>query len=389
MKYLKLFSVAFILTFYVACSDVDLSVNYSQHTSEFVTGKVDILFVVDNSGSMSPEHMEIANRFSMYIETLDKSGLDYQIAMITTDISASPGNYVKKEANGWGAYQDGKLLEFGGVGGDVVLTKEDQDRVRLFQDLIQREETIECEDRGFDSSSCPSHDERGIYAAHLAVKNKEGGFFREDSHLAIVFISDEDERSVGGDKTDSSISSLPDVYLNLEEKDKPINLVKAISQHLGAEKSVTAYAIVVNPEEKEENGGEITCRTAQRNQGLLLEPKNDFFSGEYGTLYIQLANPSKQLRDSGNIMQGVVGDICAENYGKQLEDMADHVAKASNMIKLRCQPIKDPEPPFTNLEFQPALPEGTTYSIDDNNVLRFTPELKPGTRLSYTYSCPS
>tara|TARA_Y100001970_G_scaffold293059_2_gene437474 strand:+ start:760 stop:2334 length:1575 start_codon:yes stop_codon:yes gene_type:complete len=45
----------------------------------------DILFVIDNSGSMCGNQTQLANNFDTFINILSASGYDYQIAFITTD----------------------------------------------------------------------------------------------------------------------------------------------------------------------------------------------------------------------------------------------------------------------------------------------------------------
>jgi len=45
----------------------------------------DILFVIDNSGSMCGNQTQLANNFGTFISILSSSGYDYQIAFITTD----------------------------------------------------------------------------------------------------------------------------------------------------------------------------------------------------------------------------------------------------------------------------------------------------------------
>ena len=367
-----------------ACSEVDFKTQYSYREGEFFVGQVDILFVIDNSGSMSVEHRKIANRFSNYINTLDSSGLDYRIAMITTDVSYSYGNNEEKEANGYGAYQDGELLTFDH--GDVVITEDDHDRVRLFADLIRRRETLNCENSDFAKSECPSIDERGIYAAHLAVSRKDSDFFRENSHLAVVFLSDEDERSTGGRQSDAIDLPYPSWY-NIEEKDKPENLIKAVKNSFHREKSFSVYSIVIKP-------GDQACLNKQRDQG-------ENHSGEYGKLYAQLAQPSTELKELGNIMPGFLGSICSKDYGSELSSMGQKVAEASSQIVLECDPLEpssesrsayDDEDggqevvPLT-ITYEPVPSPLPTHSVDSDNILTFR-NLPPGTKVIYEYTCP-
>jgi hypothetical protein len=46
--------------------------------------KMDLLFVIDNSGSMSQEQQNLIANFPMFISVLDASGLDYRVAVTTT-----------------------------------------------------------------------------------------------------------------------------------------------------------------------------------------------------------------------------------------------------------------------------------------------------------------
>jgi hypothetical protein len=46
--------------------------------------KIDILFVVDNSGSMAQEQANLATNFPQFISVIEASGLDYRVAITTT-----------------------------------------------------------------------------------------------------------------------------------------------------------------------------------------------------------------------------------------------------------------------------------------------------------------
>src|SRR5688500_7280074 len=46
--------------------------------------KMDLLFVIDNSGSMGQEQANLIANFPMFIQVLDQSGLDYRVAVTTT-----------------------------------------------------------------------------------------------------------------------------------------------------------------------------------------------------------------------------------------------------------------------------------------------------------------
>ena len=52
----------------------------------------------------------MGNAFPNFLNRI--SNLYYNIAIITTDVYASPNNSTPKSANGFGAFQDGKFLNF-------------------------------------------------------------------------------------------------------------------------------------------------------------------------------------------------------------------------------------------------------------------------------------
>ena len=53
---------------------------------EVGAGKVDILFVSDNSASMSPIQVKLKDRFSGFIQNLDSKKINYRVAVTTTDV---------------------------------------------------------------------------------------------------------------------------------------------------------------------------------------------------------------------------------------------------------------------------------------------------------------
>ena len=55
--------------------------------------KVDVLFVVDNSGSMMEEQQSLGQNFAAFLSAAQGQGVDYHIAVTTTGIESSPGGW--------------------------------------------------------------------------------------------------------------------------------------------------------------------------------------------------------------------------------------------------------------------------------------------------------
>ncbi len=314
------------------------------------SGIVDILFVDDNSGSMSTEQRYMAERFPTFISSL--GNLDYHIAITTTDVSATANNG-PKAANGFGALQDGKFIQFGN--GSAVLTRDTPNKESLFTNTIKRPETVSCEQNDFQSAYCPSPDERGIYAAHLAVERKDSSFFRPEAHFALVILADEDERSTRSNQ--AVVNQYP-----TEEKDIPDNLVKAVKQHLGAQKSFSAHSVIVKP-------GDTACLNAQVN----VFPSGRRVTGFEGIFYAHLST----------LTGGHIGSICASDYGTELGKIGYNIKDHLNSVQLVCPPIDNK----VDVELSPK-PAGVTSSFDvTTNMVKFNQTIPPNTNIHLTYDC--
>ncbi len=378
-KYSRHLIVMTAITIYVGCSDVKFesvpsdqcaeansdptnsscfeAPGWLNYHFEFKVGRMDILFVDDNSGSMYVEQTSMADRFPNLLNEI--SGLDYQIGIITTDISASPNNGTPRSANGNGAFQDGKLLKFSN--GDTVISAVTPNVVQLFRDAIKRPETLACDTA--TGSGCPSGDERGIYALNMALDRADEKFFRKDSHLAVVILSDEDERTNGG-----NISGYP-----LETYDLPLTFAQKVHTQLGSNKTVSVHTVIIQP-------GDTSCFNIQNSQ-------TGGVKGYYGYQYAKLANanqdPELKAAHSG-FLAGRSGSICAGDYGAQMGDIGTLAAVNANIKVLPCVPTSDK----IKVAFSPNPGTQINFTVNSERLLTFNPQPPPGTTVSVDVTCP-
>lgn len=312
-------------------------------------GEVDILFVDDNSTSMYKEQTEMALRFPGFLDSIYR--LDYRIGVITTDW--------RPDFNG------GSLLPFANgnrwIGNSSrQLDSQHTNNIDLFQKIIKRQETLDCQASGFSSSACPTGDERGIYSLNLALDRAEQrSFFRTGGHLAVVILSDENERSNGG-----QISGY-----GLEPYDQPAVFVEKAKNTLGATKSLSVHSIVIRP-------GDQGCLDTQNAQGGGVK-------GFFGTLYAALSQPDNELKSKGPIIAGTLGNICSSNYTTELGDIASKINQTLSQIQLPCSPIDM----AVDVGFDPAPLQQIFYSVDAQNRLNFTPAAPAGTKVTLKYKC--
>ncbi len=129
--------------------------------------EVDILFVVDDSCSMSEEQAALASQFNLMLTTLTNQVIDYRIGITTTDVSATG--------------PAGRL-----VGSPSVLTSTTPNLLAAFSANVNV---------GTNGSAV----EAGLDASLLALRpplstGANIGFMRPNSSILIVYISDEDSQ---------------------------------------------------------------------------------------------------------------------------------------------------------------------------------------------------
>jgi hypothetical protein len=136
--------------------------------------KVDILWVVDDSNSMAEEQQALADGFASFASTLESSGTDFQLGVITTSFE-----YTNPER--------GKLI------GDPPFVTNADDYETAFVE------------RATGVGTGGSDKEKGLEAALWAVSplnvapgGLNEGFVRSDAQLLVVIVSDEEDCSDGG-----------------------------------------------------------------------------------------------------------------------------------------------------------------------------------------------
>ena len=138
----------------------------SWQTDSFVqneTVDVDILFVVDNSGSMRSNQTNLKNNFSSFINAFAGSGVSYQIAVITTDSSSFVG---------------------------PIIDSSNPDPTAAFNSQID------------SIGTSGSAHEKGLQYAYESTTTGDAapgaGFQRPDARLVVVYVSDEPDHSSTG-----------------------------------------------------------------------------------------------------------------------------------------------------------------------------------------------
>ena len=414
--------------------------------------KVDILFIIDTSISMDAERKELSEKISGFTGQI--SHLDWQIAATTTTVyphdeivsvernrydrclfdelnNLTPGGELKYsewsdttrypgtfQSNGrfdfnrtnavrdsrklmkspdsgicqaqlsdnpynyeHGDHSEGHLTDFTDLG-NHILNSGTSNAQQLFGDRIQ----------GFPNGDAR---EQGIYAAVKAIqKYKEDknhgrtgtthtSFFRDDAALVFVLLADEDENSrrILQDKETGTVfdndeinnRDIYDYYTGEYDSNKyvlknpvcdnchPVKFEDLVTDTFGEEKEMAWHSIVHNR----------SCSTEQF-----------FRNGHIGYTYRALSE----------LTGGIIGDVCAENYTSQLENIGGAVRGMSRKVNLGCQLVDDDGDGRKDIviTFKAAGSDSYqaysgTYRISDQRLV-FDGDLAPG-HYQIDYNC--
>ncbi|MBC7464430.1 MAG: hypothetical protein H7256_00430 [Bdellovibrio sp.] len=357
------------------CDSTDTSCAVNQSYATIIknfkigSGKIDILFVNDNSASMSSIQTEIANRFSGFIQNLDAKKIDYKIAVTTTDVPAVTAN---------------KLTVFGN--GKTSLTNVDSDRVSLFRSAIQRNETLACETfivsmfntygLNFQSQSdyaagyptqCPSPDTRGIYTANYVLSKNSDSFLRSDANLSVILISNDDVRQ-GRYLTDSAYA--------LDPMDTAQNFTTMMNQNYRT-KYWDFNSIIVKDSSCQQQQ---VLKNAQ-GQVIVGSSGQPAVKGGIGQEYANLSNAATIDINNNPRPRGQTLDICQSNYAQYFNAMATQISDASRQMTLKCKPTEAP-----NVVKTSAGTAAVPFVWDGNDKITFQLGTE-GTPVTVSYRC--
>jgi hypothetical protein len=170
--------------------------------------KLDLLFMIDDSRSMAEEQTNLARNFPRLIDELEKlpTGFpDLHLGVVSSDLGAGSGNRLvcDKEMGDRGVMQGAGC----GLGGEHYLISEGRGtRTNFSGDIAQ---VFSCM-AGLGTQGCGfEHQLQSVRMALSGFVAENTGFLRPDAHLAVVYITDEDDCSAPAETTlfDDNVST--------------------------------------------------------------------------------------------------------------------------------------------------------------------------------------
>lgn len=162
----------------------------ADHIVQVPNASVDVLWVVDNSCSMSEEQDGIAANAPVFMNYFIDSDMDWHVGVVSTDM-----------------YDSGQSARLQSAGGYAYIDAQTPNPVAKFGSMM----TL-----GTSGSST----EQGRRAAYHAIETlgdtQNTGFYRDDASLAVVVISDEEDQSNNNPSLNEFISWISNLKPDLD-----------------------------------------------------------------------------------------------------------------------------------------------------------------------------
>jgi hypothetical protein len=325
--------------------------------------KVDILWIIDNSGSMAPKQQKVRTNFQAFMRKLAESAVDYHIGVVTTDTSnpLESGRLQKKNATLSRPWID-RTCQLPAC-----------DPVALFGQIS-------------NVGTSGSGDEKGLLAASLALSAPlavpggfNAGFLRDDAALFVILLSDEEDSSCApGLDTYGGGCGTPLVFGDPGYYSRWLDGLKGF----GRRELVTIGAIVaLQPAIAIPNSTRKGCKIPE------LAATDPYAYGVHAPRYVAVAEGTG----------GLATDICSSDYLPALTNLGFLATGAKTTFALS----RRPDPSTLRLTLTPAggaprPANATDWSYEAcggiggavfTNAIRFAPTAIPpaGTQIEVEY----
>ena len=169
--------------------------------------KIDILFCVDNSPSMDAKQAILANSFNGFIQGFTQQGLDFHIGIITSDVDSTRSSTWASRMPNYPGANRGRLLTR--YSSDRFLTNQTSGLVSKFEDNAR------VGTQGSSREQCLDSFIYAMESSQVGLGGWNAGFFRPDSLLSFVVISDENEDIQDGETIEARVARLKASVLGL------------------------------------------------------------------------------------------------------------------------------------------------------------------------------
>ncbi|MBL7542492.1 MAG: hypothetical protein JNL11_01680 [Bdellovibrionaceae bacterium] len=305
-----------------------------QQGTSFQPRKIDILWVIDNSGSMETSQNNVISNFNSFIQRFKTLNYDFNMAFISTDayldITDTSGAYKNIYCPAFdkkcSVFRDGPGRNPNAQyhSGTPIISRLTRDITSVFN--LNAAQGIQ----GYG-------DERAFQSFKAALQNQNNtGFRRPDAYLAIIIVSDEDDFSQNN--MTPALESIPNNgYLNDSRLHSVNSYVQFLNNYTHSTENLKNYSVSA-----------ITILDQDCLANL-----NTTFARRLGTRYVQIADQTG----------GTKASLCG-NFGESLQLISDTVLSLTSAFRLDREPIP---------ETLVVIVNGDIVSQDANNGWTYDP----------------
>lgn len=270
----------------------------------FAQRPIDILWVVDNSGSMENSQTNLANNFSSFIQRFQALNLDFRMGVISSDayLAYHYGQNSRSQLKDRGRNTQGTAT----CNDDTDLTS----GIRVMDSNTPNLSTVFMQN--ITQGICGNGDERAFSSFRHALGNPlNSAFRRPGAFLSIIIVSDEDDFS----HTDWQ-NGTNSYYFTQNYNDSNMLPISHFTSYLDTLTNTVAGGV---------RNYSVSIISILDN--TCLQQLNDS-AQKIGTRYMQLATAT----------QGTQGSLCS-NFGTTLDLISQQVISLSSIFQLNREPI--------------------------------------------------
>lgn len=297
------------------------SASFNQSTAE-VNGKIDVLWVVDNSGSMLTSQQAVADNFQRFIEKFEENGFDFQIAVTTSDAYKDVFN----PNLGMSVYKNGSYTNGQGqvVQAPKILKPDTPDLEQAFIANIMRGVNGSGDERAWQS----------LKSALSNTTNQAMGFPRADAFLSVIIVSDEDDFSWDGAGTLDNMYNDPRLHTAASYE----SFLDTLTNSSASNRRHNVNSIAIFDE---------TCRQALGGG-----------TRKIGVRYEALSN----------LTSGLLGSLC-DDFGTTLSSISNKIIELSTQFYLDRTPAPGSLRVYVaSVEVAEDMTNGYTYNSANNSI---------------------
>ncbi|AHI05517.1 hypothetical protein BDW_05045 [Bdellovibrio bacteriovorus W] len=313
--------MAAAVSFLAGCSKSSSSYSLLSDAADYqqqailIPKKIDVLWVIDNSGSMAPYQQDLADNFQSFIQRFETSNFDFHMAVTTTEAwQAAPNSEF-----GMGLTQKAEFRPGLGV---YVMDKYTSNLGGVFGAAVKQ---------GINGSG----DERAFHSFRATLEssiNNQHNFRRDDAFLAVIIVTDEEDYSRSSGSMDNPSNP------GLHPVQDYVTFLRDYTQSTDTMKNYSVSAIYV---------------PTRTNPGCTLH---------------SAAQAGNRVGELATLTGGVKASLCS-NFGQSLELISDSIIQLSAVFQLQREPVESTITVKVNGVVVPkSLVNGWTYNAADLTI---------------------